>query len=86
MANRFKFRAEAPIDIERLSRLLADSKAKAVVLGSQDEGFPDCEAVIETELSLLEIRDFMLKVVDGHVMAETIAEEHAYTGVRRYDT
>ena len=47
-------------------------------------GFPDQEATITTDLSILEVVAIMEKIPDSHVMIETITPEAEYTGIRVY--
>jgi hypothetical protein len=43
------------------------------------------EVEVEVDLSLEELRDTMRRVVDGHVMVQTVARHNEYMGERDYD-
>jgi hypothetical protein len=50
------------------------------------DAFPDTisELTVKT-LTLQQLRNIMRKVVDGHVMAQTVQPRHLYTGRRDFD-
>lgn len=84
----FRFRAECPADIEKLQQALIKGDVQATVVVWQDKEhpeWPDREAEIRTDLSIYELRTYMQKVSDGHVMIQTVALKEAYTGERNYD-
>lgn len=83
--NTFKFRAECASDIQALSMLLKKKSVSAKIIGEQDEKFPDCVAVIKTNLELERIREIMGLITDGHVMSETVRLESNYDGIRNGD-
>ncbi len=75
---KYKLRAECEHDINALKKRL---KVEEFL---NDEGFPDCEVIIESSLTLSEIRDFIRLISDGHVMLQTIQLAHEYDGIRDY--
>jgi hypothetical protein len=79
----YRFRAECQHDVDTL-RCLLGLKVDKITM-SQEPPFPDVEVSLETALSLEELRDVMRRVVDGHVMVETVARGEAYTGERAYE-
>jgi hypothetical protein len=50
------------------------------------DSLPDTinELTVNT-LTLEQLRDIMRKVVDGHVMVQTVQPKHLYTGERDFD-
>lgn len=68
----YSFRAECPHDLEQLTAALQAKNVSCFINATQDRGFPDCTAEIETEVALEIIRDVMRSVADGHVMVETL--------------
>jgi hypothetical protein len=79
--NRYRFRAECQPDVEELRKLLGLNVVRITM--TQEPPFPDVEVELATRLSLEELRAAMLKVVDGHVMVETVANKGEYTGERK---
>lgn len=77
------FRAECQPDVDELRSLLGGCFDKITIVNSPP--FPDVEVELETELSLEELRAVMRRVVDGHVMGQTVASRDEYTGERGYD-
>jgi hypothetical protein len=81
--NRFRFRAECQHDVDELRRLLG-LEINTITM-TQSPPFPDVEVELITGLSLEQIRDIMCRVDDGHVMVQTVAPSHDYTGERNYE-
>lgn len=79
----YRFRAECQHDVDELRHLLGAKFDKITIVNSPP--FPDVEVEIEARLSLEELRDVMRRVVDGHVMVQTVARYGEYTGERDYD-
>jgi hypothetical protein len=79
----YRFRAECERDVNELRRRLGMKLYRVTV--TTEVPFPDAEVEIETSLALEEIRDAMRRVVDGHVMVQTLARRSQYTGERDYD-
>jgi hypothetical protein len=86
---RYKFRAECLIDIHSLFALLPKKKLIYYTLSPLKPGmasFPDMEANVEIEdMSIIELKDMMKKVEDGHVMWQTLALGEEYTGIRNIE-
>jgi hypothetical protein len=78
----YRFRAECQPDVDELRRLLG-AKYDRITM-TQWPPFPDVEVELEIGLSLEELRDVMRRVVDGHVMVQTVARSEEYTGERDY--
>lgn len=82
-ANRaYRFRAECQQDVDELRVLLSRCFDRITVVNSPP--FPDVEVELNTALSLEELRAVMRRVVDGHVMVQTVARHDEYTGERDY--
>ena len=79
----YRFRAECLPDVDELMRLLGAKFKKITIVISPP--FPDVEAELEIGLDLTELRNVMRRVVDGHVMVQTVARTEEYTGERDYD-
>jgi hypothetical protein len=79
----YRFRAECQHDVDELRHLLGAKLDRITIINSPP--FPDVEVELEIGLSLEEIRDVMRRVVDGHVMVQTIARSEEYTGERDYE-
>lgn len=77
-SNKYKFRAECSIDVERLENVIP-SKFNVNLI---KQGFPDVEVEFDSYLSLSEIIDLMKTIEDGHVMYETVKPIEQYTGQR----
>ncbi len=73
--NRYKMRAECQVDVGRFLR-------KVPVLALSAEGSLDMVIDFTSNLTLDEIRKKISKIVDGHVMLETVALYEEYTGFR----
>ena len=79
----YRFRAEGQADVDELHRLLGTKIDRITTVNSPP--FPDVEVEVEVDLSLEELRDTMRRVVDGHVMVQTVARHNEYMGERDYD-
>lgn len=78
----YRFRAECNHDVEELMKLIG----KNIMSITRTRGaLPDTYVEFSTSLSLAQIRNAMRKVVDGHVMLQTVALKEDYTGERDYD-
>lgn len=78
----YRFRAECSVDFNELYRTIW-RKVKYARL-TIEPPFPDVEVVIETDMSLDDLRDEMRAVPDGHVILQTVATSDEYTGERDY--
>jgi hypothetical protein len=79
----YRFRAECQADVDELRQLLGTKIDKITIVNSPP--FPDVEVEVAVDLSLEELQDTMRRVVDGHVMVQTVARHNEYTGERDYD-
>jgi hypothetical protein len=79
----YRFRAECQHDVDEL-RCLLEAKFKRITI-TNEPPFPDVEVELEIGLSLEELRNEMRRVVDGHVMVQTVARREEYTGNRVYE-
>ena len=79
----YRFRAECQADVDELRRILGTKIDRITIVNSPP--FPDIEVEVEVDLALEELRDTMRRVVDGHVMVQTVARDNEYTGERDYD-
>lgn len=81
---RYRFRAECTVDIGRLvSEVDFQFRQLEIESGSEPLGDPVCS--FSSSLSLDEVRQIMWRVVDGHVMAQTVALAEDFTGQRDYE-
>ncbi len=76
--NTYKFRAECVYDVYQFTRL---GHAENVMLALHNT-LPDVEVTFETKMNLRNVKRLLAKVVDGHVMLETVAPVELYTGER----
>jgi hypothetical protein len=85
----YRLRAECRADAEKLAATLAQTACRVsgwVVAPAFDgHPFPDVDIVFETDESLAVLRILIGTTPDGHVMGETIAPSHEYTGERTYE-
>ena len=80
--NHFKFRAECETDVDKLRKRMG-LKCNRIV---KDIGtLPDTDVDLYTTLSLVELRNEMRSVEDGHVMFQTVSLAKDYTGERDYE-
>ncbi len=77
MKNTFKFRAECLYDVNAALKKVPCSKFKI-----ECNFLPDCTAEIETSYTLEQVKESLKRIIDGHVMLETIAPIAKYTGER----
>jgi len=82
MRYHYKFRAECEADVDELIKLLGDEWGYEIKVTQKNPLFPDVEVEIISPLKIDEIQNLMRKVVDGHVMVQTIAPLDSYTGER----
>lgn len=78
----YKFRAECEIDVDELRKIMGRECLK---ISKEISVFPDTNVSILTTLDLNALRNEMRKVVDGHVMIQTVALKSDYTGERDYE-
>ena len=82
--NVFKFRAECINDVDRLKDVLRKRGERIRMTIDEEPPWIDVVVEMETTESLDGIKQAMRKVIDGHVMLQTIAPKDEYTGERRY--
>lgn len=80
-SQKYCFRAEVPLDVEEAMKGKWFSDLKV----TKDQNFPDCEVEFTSELSIEAIRNIFQKVIDGHVMIESLNYANQYTGERYYE-
>ncbi len=79
----YKFRAECNVDVERLKAVFDDAEIVYEMEVKQINDLPDVEIdLLTTNISLEDMHWYMGRVVDGHVMTETLALKENYTGER----
>lgn len=82
----YRWRAECPIDNERLLALLPPYELLKFDSVIQDARFPDTETELTVwSLSLEHLQDIMRQVPDGHIMVQTVQPKDRYTGERNYN-
>lgn len=70
----FSFRAECTVDVNTFQKECVKAGVITLMRTVPDETFPDVEVELETTSSLEELREVMRRVVDGHVMLQTLRE------------
>lgn len=82
----YRFRAECIVDVESLQQVLAAEKVSFKMKIERDSVFPDAEVWIKAPTASIDsLRGYMRRVVDGHVMVQTLALADDYTGERDFD-
>ena len=69
--NTYHFRAECRDDVLNFLALPETNALNKITI-TPDPRFPDVEVEIETKLTVLEVRNALEMVEDGHVMVETL--------------
>ncbi len=77
----YKFRAECETDVDKLIKLM---NRNIISIKKSKDYFPDSDVELISALTLEEIKNYIIKIVDGHVMYETIQLHYLYTGERDY--
>lgn len=76
----YKFRAECMTDVyDYMSRYPKRFEMRTL------SGYPDCEVIFESELTIEEIREEMEDIEDSHVMIESLNYAEEYTGDRWFN-
>jgi hypothetical protein len=78
----FKMRAECVDDIMAFRKRMAGRIEKLTVTWPSGH-LPDCEAVFFCSNPISVVKNLLHCMPDGHVMLETIAPFHEYTGDRK---
>jgi len=90
----YKFRAEFMDDVVafqnvvlfRAYKKLCEVKRMIVLYDSSfSVAFPEIEVEVETDLTIHGLRDILLSIMDGHVMAQSINLSHRYDGERYWE-
>ena len=81
--NHYRFRAECEADCLRLQQQL---EYAAYQIRYNKAGLPDVEVDMLTLLEIEVVRQLMLGLPDGHVMAETLSRAADFTGDRTFAT
>lgn len=68
----FSFRAECPADVSEFQAACATAGVTTSLTAKPDSEFPDVEIELEASVTLEVLRGVMRKVVDGHVMLQTL--------------
>ena len=85
MIKKFKLRAEVDQDLESLFDLIPDENIGSVQKEDLIPGLPDKVVTVElSEITLDQLKGYIQRIEDGHVMLETVALEKDYTGKRTY--
>lgn len=81
---RYKFRAECYMDIDKLIRAVHQDQIASVTIFFQ-EYLPDVTVLLYMVkgVQLQTVRNYIHLVEDGHVMLETVQPEDLYTGERK---
>jgi hypothetical protein len=79
---KYKFRAECYIDVEKLLRIVRHGEIASVTIFF--DGIPDVTVLLHMDegVQLNTVRNYMRLVEDSHVMWQTVQPEHLYTGER----
>lgn len=86
--SKYKLRAECRVDVARLRRVLSIDATgwKVAFLTMNGVIAADVEVTFVSALPLEKVRRACENVVDGHVMAQTVALAGEYTGERREES
>ena len=80
----YRFRSECIHDfVEFLKGSIKKIGFRKYVV-TQEGHYPDVEVELDSDMPLEGLRNELRKVVDGHVMVQTIAHTEDYTGKRDY--
>lgn len=80
---RYKFRAECQVDVDRFIALLDRTSVPSWEWALfREDGYPDVTVIFQSDAPIGVLRYAAARVVDGHVMAETLELEGEYTGER----
>ena len=79
---KFKLRAECEADVFIAIRQLGPAFTGPITIASIGKLGFDTTLTFEAALTLPQVRKILEGIVDGHVMAETVALEADYTGNR----
>lgn len=82
--NHFRFRAELPCDVDAFEKAIPAAERNYSFTVEKHPIFPDCYVDIHCDMSLERVIEIMAKVVDSHVMRQTINYAESYTGERMY--
>jgi len=81
----YKFRAECEADVDALIRRLPKNLSHSIKVKCIQAPFPDVEVDLFIALPIKMVRETICRIVDGHVMLETLAIHTKYTGNRDPD-
>ncbi len=81
----YKFRSECQVDVARWFWLMPDGSVVNIDVTEPDISFGDRDVEFFSSESLEVIRAAMRRVIDGHVMLQTVARFEDYTPERDYD-
>lgn len=70
----FSFRAECPDDVEQFKAACNAASITTSLDQRPDGEFPDVEVELESSESLEALLNIMRRIVDGHVMLQTLRE------------
>ncbi|AXK38526.1 hypothetical protein [Crenobacter cavernae] len=70
----YSFRAECQADVKRFHQECLKVGLITALQAKPDDQFPDVEVELQTDASLEALRNVMRRVVDGHVMLQTLRE------------
>ena len=80
-SNDYQFRAEFPDEIISLLQIIPPALVSGIRWNTERTGDTECSISIRC-LTIDELRKYMGSVVDGHIMAQTVATPEDYTGER----
>jgi ribosome-associated translation inhibitor RaiA len=81
--NTYSFWAECEHDVDELRKVVKKKIERITKIIQVNPNF-HIEVEVETDMSLEVLRDEMRKVIDGHVMVQTVASKNQYTGERDF--
>lgn len=70
----FSFRAECLSDVERFQSACSDAGVTVSLTIQSEPEFPDVDVELQSSSLLEKLRDQMRKLVDGHLMLQTLRE------------
>lgn len=81
---KYKLRAECSYDLTLFINLCHNILSQFSMIKMNQ--IPDVEFEFTTDLSIIEVIDYLETLEDSHVMIETLKAIDSYTGIRDYST
>ena len=82
---KYKLRAECSMDVASFIAISGNQISYGSNASISEGIYPDEEFEFESYLNLEQLRSLLRRVVDGHVMVQTVQPADKYTGIRDYE-